>query len=124
MEFLSQLSALVEQGYGWLVLLGWLIWQGFATKHISGHVPMFSPLLSAGERLDTLENNQKELIDRIDELDEMQVHHIQATRANSRALDETKDVSVDADKIDDYLVDNGVPVTQFIIERNSVSHSD
>jgi len=118
------LAQLVQQGWGWAIPMLWLFWQGIGTKHIPRYDPMLAPLVSAGERLDTVEQNQEDIVERIEDLDEKQVHHIQATRANSRALDETTDVSIDADEIDGYLVDNGVPVTTFTIQTHSSRGED
>jgi hypothetical protein len=50
-------------------------------------------------------------------VEEQQTHHIQATRANARALDEDRSVSIDSRRVDEYLLENGVATSEFTVDQ-------
>lgn len=100
-----------------MALLLWVAYQVYAPKLI-GKPTTLSPLIELPDRVRDLEQTQEKLRSRVEEFNKMQVHHIQVTRANARALDAEKtQMTVDSSTVDEYLVDNGVPV-------DSLMHDD
>lgn len=93
----------------------WWIWQVYAPKLLDRDTAL-SSLIELPERVEEVEERTSRLTEKVEDIDKKQVHHIQVTRANARALDEEKNVSISSDEVDDYLVDNGVPVAVFTTE--------
>lgn len=105
---------------GSILVIGWLFWELYSPL-ILGVETRLSPLLGIPDRMEDVEETVDAAQQHIEEIDKKQVHHIQVTRAQSRALDEDKDVTISSEEVDQYLVDNGVPVTVFTRESNSGS---
>ncbi len=101
MGAVTDLIYILQSQWGWLVTMavflyevGWPLWQ---------------------TRLQSLTNP---IEDKVDDLLETQVHEIQVIRAMSRELD-----GIDDERVDEYLVENGVEVDDFIIDSNDRQHS-
>lgn len=97
-------------GWGLSLVVAWLVYQVYAPKYLGVETRM-SPLFGLDERMARVEEQNTEQYDKLRELDEKQVHHIQVTRAQARAIDADTDVTVSSEDVDEYLVDNGVPVS-------------
>jgi len=91
---------------------GWLAWEVYAPR-ILGVNTAFSPIFDMPERMDDMEKQLEDNARRLEDMEEHQTHHIQATRANARALDDRRSVTIDSERIDDYLIKNGVPTSAF-----------
>lgn len=104
-----------------IVIVGWSFYQFYAPKF--GVETTLSPMLDVPKRLGNVEQSTKDLSQKVEAIDDKQIHHIQATRANARALDPEKSVTVDSEDIDEYLVENGVPVAVFLSPPTDGSES-
>ncbi len=93
------------------VLVAWVMWQVYAPQ-IIGVTTSLSPLFDLPDRINDIEERTDELRSQVTDLDKKQVHHIQVTRANSRALDEERNVTIDSENVDEYLVDNGITIAE------------
>lgn len=103
---LLEVYELLKGDVGWLLALGivfyevlWPYWETRFQEKIS---VLLSPLRSDINNID----------EKVTELDEKQTHQIQVTRAISREMD-----GIDDERVDQYLVKNGVQVDEFIIDE-------
>lgn len=104
-----------------VVFFGWIFWQVYAPKLLDVDTAL-GPLFELPDRVEAVEDRAETLHETVSDLDQKQVHHIQVTRANSRALDERRDVTIDSEHVDEYLVDNGIPVA--VLTRDQTDESD
>ena len=95
--------------YALIILIGWVAWEVYAPK-VLGTETALSPLIELPKRVEAVEKHTSHLQEKLEALDEKQVHHIQVTRANARALDEERNVTIDSENVDEYLVDNSIPI--------------
>lgn len=107
-----------------IVVTVWLIWQVYGPKF--GFETRLSPLFAVVTRVEEMERSLSSLKEQTTNIDTMQRHHIQVSRANARALDPDKNVAINSDDVDDYLVDNGVAVSELTKEPDSddVGHAN
>jgi len=101
--------------WGVPLLLGWILWE-FHAPRLLGVDTAIAPLLELPDRVEHVEQRTDEIATRVEEMDETQANHVQVTRANSRAIDEESDVSVDPEEVDEYLVERGVPIVKLTEE--------
>lgn len=92
-----------------LAFVAWVFWEIYSPK-ILGTKTAMSPLLDLPSRIDDVEDHTTHLQQKIEDMDKKQVHHIQVSRANARALDNDRNVTINSENVDEYLVDNGIPV--------------
>lgn len=104
---LLEVVELIRKDVGWLfalsVIFYQILWPYWETKFQEKIDSILKPL-----RKDINEVDEK-----VSELDEKQTHQIQVTRAISREMD-----GIDDERVDDYLVKNGVQVDEFIIDKD------
>lgn len=107
--------ALSEVG-GWVLVIGILLWEFYAPKILNRETAL-SPLLhDVPEQVEDLSDNQDELKDDVCSLEESvgevnkrQEMTMQVQRAQARA-----NPQMDQEKVDDYLIQNGVEVNTFL----------
>ena len=99
----------VDPAWAVLLVIGWIVWEVYAPV-VLGKETRLSPLIGLPAKIDSLQERVHGVEERVEAVDEKQVHHIQVTRAQARALDDDKDVTMSSDEVDEYLVDNGIPV--------------
>jgi hypothetical protein len=102
---------------------GWLAWEVYAPR-ILGVNTAFSPIFDMPERMNDMESQLEDNANRLEDMEAQQTHHIQATRANARALDDRRSVTIDSERIDDYLINNGVPMSAFTQDERDGMASD
>ena len=102
---------------------GWLAWEVYAPR-ILGVDTAFSPIFDMPERMDDMEAQLEDTARRLEDMEKQQTHHIQATRANARALDDGRSVTIDSERIDEYLIKNGVPTSTFTQDENGGAADD
>jgi hypothetical protein len=123
MGFLVDLISLAQQGYGWilvLVLFCYEIFWPFTQTRLQRFFERTEKQVS-----ETVDDARKDLNDRMDGIEDkvdetatMQKSHIQVTRAVSRDMD-----GINEEAVDDYLVENGVEVSDFLMSGHG-SHGD
>ena len=115
----------LDAGVATLVFFAWLTWQVYAPK-VLPYETALSPLLKdLPERVQNLEENQQAVLDELDDVESMQSQHIQVTRAQARALDPAReDETIDSKSADDYLVENGVPISELTRTVEDDENSD
>lgn len=105
---LLDLIELIRKDIGWLfaltVIFYEILWPYWETKFQDKINELLSPL-----RKDIDEVDKK-----VSELDEKQTHQIQVTRAMAR-----ENEGIDDERVDQYLVKNGVQVDEFIIDEDN-----
>jgi hypothetical protein len=114
---LTELPALLSSGWGWILLVLYLAWQGFSMKYIPNHEPLLAPIIEVNKRLKRishLEQNQNDIKAAVEDLADLQESHVQVTRAQARALDDGNMASINSREVDKYLVKNGVAVENFL----------
>lgn len=103
---------------GAAVVVLWVVWQVYAPT-LFGVETRLSPLFNIVKRTERVEDVAGRLSNRVEEMKKVQTHHIQVTRATARALDDSKDVTISSDEVDEYLVDNGIRVSDLTRETES-----
>jgi len=97
-----------EAGVGLLTV--WVLWQVYAPKF--GVPTRLAPLFELPERVERTEQRIEETSEKFDNINQRQAHHIQVSRANARALDPDKQVTINSNEVDRYLIDNGIAVSE------------
>lgn len=127
---ITDITTLFTQGYGWVLTFLLVAYELYAPRFLNHNTALAPIVRDVPERVSHLESQTEDIVDKTDkmhqhvsEIDKLQRHHVQATRANTRALDPQTDVTVDADEIDAYLVDNGIPVSQLTADLPSDADS-
>ena len=103
--------------WGALVLVAWVLWEFHAPTLLDRETTM-SPLLEVPERVENVEEKQETLVEKVEDIDDLQTDHVQVTRATARAVDDDVDAEIDSDAIDEYLVQGEVPVVRLTTDTN------
>ncbi len=116
MEFsLLDFVDILRRDIGWLFALSVvfyeILWPYWETKFQTKVTDLLSPL-----REDITDTQEKvdDIDEKVTEIDKKQVSQTQVTRAISRQID-----GIDDEKVDKYLVKNGIQVDEFIIEEDN-----
>ena len=108
----------LDPSWSVVLIIGWITWELYAPT-VLGNETRLSPLFELPNRVSDVEETTKQVHHKVEEMDKKQVHHIQVTRAQARALDDDKDVTMSSKDVDEYLVDNGIPVALLTRPTNS-----
>lgn len=107
-----------------VLLTSWVLYEVYAPS-VLDHQTALAPLFELPDRVEHLEERQAEIHDALEEQQQLQVQHIQVSRANARVLDEAKQrESVNADRVDQYLVRNGVPVDELLRTESETTDAE
>lgn len=109
--FTEGLFVLFEPEWLVVVFFFWVMYQIYAPT-LAGIDTRLSPLFEVPERLGEVEENTAEMREDVQNLDRQQEDHLQAIRANARALDPEKDLIIRSEEVDDHLLDEEVPITE------------
>ena len=92
--------------------MGWIFYQIYAPTLTPKETLLSKFFDRIDERFDAIEN-------RVSEMDKKQEHHIQVTRAQARLTD-----GINHERVDEYLVKNGVDVGYFLDEDSDRDDED
>lgn len=109
MSLIADFITLTKAGYGWLLLLAIGVWEVYAPRVIDRDTALRPVLHDLPEQVEDLTEKQEELRDDVDNVQEQNRISMQIDRAIARTNDD-----MDADAVDDYLLENGVRPDTFL----------
>jgi len=120
MGVFADISYLFSQGYGWLFLLFVGLYELYAPTVLNQDTALAPIVRDIPEKVDDVKEKQEQartdindVRNNVQEVQERQKVQMQVQRAQARANDE-----MDAEKVDDYLLHNGVSVDSFLGDDN------
>lgn len=108
----------LEPEWSAFILVMWVLWE-FHAPTLLDRETTISPLLEVPERVENVEEKQETLVDKIEDIDDLQTDHVQVTRATARAVDDDVDAQIDSDAVDQYLVKGEVPIVELTNDGTS-----